>query len=371
MNKKQSELERTVHELAGIKYALDQSSIVAITDINGVILYVNDKFTEISQYPREELIGKTHRVINSGYHSKAFISNLWNTILSGKVWQGEVRNRKKDGSYYWVDTTITPLFDEQGILRRFIAIRNDITGRKIIEQKRDEFIGAASHELKTPITSQKIFIQLLMQHLQNQKDGKAVHYLNRIADQNEKLTRLINDLLDLSKIHAGQLNYTMKDFYINELIDEIVDSFQDSTPHQIVTRYQNKLQVYADQDRIAQVLINLVANAIKYSPSDTKIIISLKTDKNKVVVSVQDHGPGIDQNHHQKIFERFYRINDGVNETFPGLGLGLYIAAQIIKTHKGKIWVDSRKDKGSRFSFTLPITHNSFDNQPMVSDYSQ
>src|SRR5216110_1052478 len=166
----EADLQRSLKDLADIKFALDESSIVAITDQTGIIKYVNDKFCEISKYSREELLGQDHRIINSGYHPKEFIRNLWTTIATGQVWRGELRNRAKDGSIYWVDTTIVPLLNADGKPYQYLAIRSDITPRKAAEQQLADQAALAqlgqlatvvAHEVRNPLAGVKGSLQVL------------------------------------------------------------------------------------------------------------------------------------------------------------------------------------------------------------------
>lgn len=347
---------RQLVELQNMKYALDQSAIVAITDRSGKILYVNDKFVEISQYSREELVGKTHRMVNSGYHSREYMENIWKTILSGKVWRGEIRNRAKDGSYYWVDTTITPLLDEFGTPVQFIAIRTDITKRKELERQKDDFIGIASHELKTPLTSLKGYVQLLRRRIDGLKDPSAALFISKVENQVDKLNGLVQDLLDVTRIDAGKLSYQKTAFDINALAGEVVDTMQYTTEkHRISLKGESAHQVWGDRDRIGQVLVNFLSNAIKYSPQADSIEVSVSSSDGQAQVCVKDYGVGIAPRDRVKVFDRFYRVSGPKEKTFPGLGLGLYICAEIIKRHRGRIWFDSEIGKGSSFCFSLPV----------------
>lgn len=344
-------------ELETIIYALDQSAIVAITDKSGMILYVNDKFTQISQYSREELVGKTHRLINSGYHPKEYMKHLWQTILAGKVWRGELKNRAKDGSYYWVDTTITPIVDEQGKPKLFIAIRTDITERKLLEQQKDEFIGIASHELKTPVTSLKAYLQLAAQTLAGERHPMAL-LVNKAERQTNKLIGLITDLLDITKIDSGQINFHKQPLNVNEVIREAVDAVQvTALHHRIETNLSPPAMVLADKNRLSQVVQNLLTNAIKYSPESDKVMVESNISDGHAVVKVQDFGLGINPSEQSNIFQKFYRTNSHSTQSISGNGLGLYISSQIIAHHHGNMWVDSQPGKGSSFFISLPLTH--------------
>lgn len=342
-------------ELKYIKYALDQSAIVAITDKSGMIEYVNDKFVEISKYSREELIGKTHRVINSKFHPKEFFKDVWDTILDGNVWRGEIRNRAKDGSYYWVDTTITPVLDESGIPKKFIAIRSDITKRKELEQQKDDFIGIVSHEFKTPLTSLKGYVQFLEKRFLKQKEQVSAEYLSKMDNQITKLVSLIEDLLDVTRNELGELHYNLEVFDLNELVRDTIESLSLSESNHTLVR-QGKIdnQLFGDRDRIGQVLTNFISNATKYSPEADRVIIEVAQKEKQAHVTVTDFGMGIASEEHEKIFQRFYRAK-GSGIGYPGLGLGLYISAEIIRRHNGEIWVDSSEGKGSTFGFSLPV----------------
>jgi signal transduction histidine kinase len=223
--------------------------------------------------------------------------------------------------------------------------------------KKDEFISIVSHELKTPITSLKVYTQLLHGESIASGDAKKESMYYRMDAQVNKLTNLINDLLDISKIQDGQLIYRMHDFNLNELISEIVDDIQRTIKsHRIIIKQGDSVRVNGDRERIGQVLNNLITNSIKYSPKADKVFINLVIDKNKAICSVQDFGIGIVKDQIDKIFDRFYRVTGENLHTYPGWGLGLYISKEIIERHYEKIWVDSEKGKGTIFYFTLSLT---------------
>jgi signal transduction histidine kinase len=215
----------------------------------------------------------------------------------------------------------------------------------------------ASHELKTPVTSLKGFIHILQRRLTTQGDELALHYLARMDAQLVRLTKLVNDLLNISKMQIGQLDYREEPFDLNELIQETVENVQGTTQtHSLLLEMQPQVRVLGDRERIGQVLVNLLNNAIKYSPRASKIIVRLSTHQEHACVSVQDFGFGIAETEQQKIFERFYQAADPMGKTYPGLGIGLYISKTIITQHHGRIWVESRKGEGATFYFTIPLT---------------
>jgi signal transduction histidine kinase len=221
---------------------------------------------------------------------------------------------------------------------------------------RDDFISVASHELKTPVTSVKMFTQVLKKHSEQIGDLKAVSHLSKMDKQINKLTELIYDLLNISKIQAGRMEFRKQLFDFDAQIKEIVEVLQQSSEkHKLVIQGETKKKIYGDEERIGQVINNLISNAVKYSPKANKVIIQLSSNKDCVTLSVTDFGIGMAKQHLDKIFERFYRVYDTTDKTFPGLGIGLYISSEIIKRHGGKFWVESNPGEGSTFSFSVPI----------------
>lgn len=224
------------------------------------------------------------------------------------------------------------------------------------EKLKDEFLSIASHELKTPVTSLKAYTQILHKRFLAQGDVETANNLGKMDGQLNKLNGLISDLLDVSKIEAGRLKFNERLLDIDDLVTEITEEMQrTTTKHSIVIEGTTKQSVVGDRERIGQVLINLLSNAIKYSPDSEKIIIKRELVKNNILISVQDFGVGIPKESQSKIFGRFYRVGGPKREIFSGFGLGLYISAEIVKRHGGKIWVESSDGFGSMFCFTLPL----------------
>ena len=250
-----------------------------------------------------------------------------------------------------------PVFGEGGEVAMVVTIIHDITERMRLERRKDEFISMASHELKTPVTSLKGFTNVLQRRLTKQGDVQAMHYLARMDAQLDKLTGLINELLDISRMQSGKLLMRTELVDLDSLILETVETVQATTStHQLSIEGGTGVQVLGDRERLGQVFINLLTNAIKYSPEETQVIVRLFLDDERYVrVGVQDFGIGIDPAHHEKIFERFYQVTDPEEKTYPGLGIGLYISSEILARHEGRMWVESRKGQGSTFFVALPL----------------
>ncbi|MDN3579273.1 PAS domain S-box protein [Mucilaginibacter flavus] len=272
------------------------------------------------------------------------------------VYNAEYQVTWPDESIHWINASGKARYNEHNKATIMVGVTIDITEQKLLQQQKDEFIGIASHELKTPVTSIKAYTQVLERILAKKGDTQEAGMIRKMDAQLNRLTSLIADLLDVTKINSGRLQFNYTTFDFNALIAEVAEDLQRTTQkHTLIQNMQQTGQVYADRERISQVLVNLISNAIKYSPHSADIIIDTKLNNNEVLVSVQDFGIGISKAKQQKVFEQFYRVSGAKQHTFPGLGLGLYISSEIIKREGGRIWVDSEEGKGSIFYFALPV----------------
>lgn len=263
---------------------------------------------------------------------------------------------KKTEKSYWLLLKSTALYNKSEHLHIVITTIQDMTQMKELDQQKDSFISMASHELKTPLTSMKLMSDVLFKKLKKQRDDSSILYLGKVQDQIMKLQKLIIDLLDVSRIQKGKLKFEKEYFCLNELLEAIVEEFQlYDSKNQITLKMNEPLYINGDKIRLYQVISNLITNAMKYSPEEKKIVVSLMRKDEHVVVSVKDNGIGIAREYHKKIFDRFYQVVEQKESTYAGLGMGLYISVEVIKHHGGNLWVDSQKGKGSTFSFTLPL----------------
>jgi two-component system sensor histidine kinase VicK len=276
-------------------------------------------------------------------------------LISGEYLY-EVKVVWPDKSQHWIKIQGTIIYDEHNNHETMLGTILDITESKRDEIRKNDFIAMASHELKTPLTSLKAYIQLLAKKLDNNNDEFVANALTKAGNQVNKMANLIYGFLDLSRLESGKLQIKMQDFDINKLLAEnIAEAQLINNNHLIIFNAAGEVMVHADRERIGQVINNFLSNAIKYSPKDSTVTITTKTCDDEIEVSVSDTGMGIKPKDQEKLFQRFYRVDSDEINNITGFGIGLYLASEIIQRHKGKIWVNSEENKGSTFSFSLPI----------------
>lgn len=286
------------------------------------------------------------------------INKAWmDSLKTGEIFQADVRLKSKEGNYRWFTVRGVPVLNKKYNIVKWVGAYTDIHEQKVREEKKDEFISVASHEMKTPLTTAKAYLQMLELSLDDNNEEVTL-FVKKANQSINSLTQLISELLDVSKIQLGKLNYKMSTFDFNELIDDTVESIKLTSPKfTIIKTGQVYNQVSADKERIQQVLINLLNNAIKYSPSESQVFITVEQEEDTIKVAVEDKGIGISKQSLPKIFDKYYRVEDHADH-IQGLGIGLYISFEIIQRHHGRLWAESELGRGSTFYFTIPIHNN-------------
>lgn len=328
--------------------------ITSASSSDGTNIFFNKFFFEYSGLGVEEA---TKNGWNSIVHPEELENVLreWESCKrEGKEYCMEIRLRRNvDRMYRWHIAHITPMKDHNGMVTQWIASATDIHEQKIKEQQKDDFMSIASHEMKTPLTTIKAYLQLLEMTIES-KDAEALLYTRKAIASVERLKDLISELLDVSKIQHGQLNFNFSNFDFNEMVSTAVEEIEYNSPHHKIYKTGSIEQpVYGDRERLRQVIVNLLSNAVKYSPDANEVYISVNQQPGEIIVAVKDSGIGIAAVNLSRIFERYFRI-DGQELHFQGLGIGLYISMKIIERHRGKIRVESEPGKGSTFYVYLP-----------------
>jgi PAS domain S-box-containing protein len=347
-------LDRSAKNLADTKLAIDQAAIVATTDVTGRITYVNDKFCEISKYSRDELLGQDHRIVNSAYHSKEFIRELWQTIANGQIWRGELRNRAKDGSFYWVDTTIVPFTNERGKPYQYMAIRSDITERKRSElllrertalARLGEMAAVVAHEVKNPLAGIRGSLQVIGGRMPPDSRDRVV--LGDIIDRLDSLNNIVDDLLVFARPREPKIAPVVLD----DLLKSTAALLKKDPAH-ATTRVEiadTRVVVLADPEQLQLVLVNLLLNAAQ-SMHDTGLIrVAVSTDDGAHRIAIADQGPGIPADVRERVFEPFFTTKHR------GTGLGLPTAKRVIERHGGTIAIECPPTGGTVVTVSLPV----------------
>jgi PAS domain S-box-containing protein len=341
-------------QLADFKRALDAAAIVAITDVSGKITYANDKFCEISGYARDELLGQDHRIINSGYHSKEFIRDLWHTVANGQVWHGEFRNRAKDGHFYWVDTTIVPFLTERGKPYQYIAIRADITARKAAEERLmqqaalarvGQMAAVVAHEVRNPLAGIKGAVQILMSR--RQAGHEELPVMRDIIARIDALSDLINDLMMFARPKPPRLAQIALRGVVSEAI---VAVGRDPASQGVdIDLDGNNISIVADEELTRAAVLNLLLNASQAMAGRGRIHVALGQRNDCAVIGIQDNGPGIPPDIRERVLEPFFTTKSR------GGGLGLPIAKRTAELHGGSLSLECPPSGGTLVTLTLPL----------------
>jgi len=370
-------LNESLKEIADYKYALNRSSIVAITNADGIISYVNDNFCRISQYSADEVIGQDHRLVNSGYHSAAFMRDLWDTIIAGNVWKGEIRNKRKDGTFYWVDTTIVPFVNDEGKPYQYLSIRADITERKNAEQELnilneqleervknrtqllelvnkelESFSYSVSHDLRSPLRAVSGYSKIILEDYSDKLDSEGNRLLNNIIDNAKMMGQLIDDLLTFSRL--GRKELTMGDIDMQDLVQGCLLEVLGNTAGKYAVEVETLLNCTGDANMLKQVWMNYIGNAVKYSANNpaAKILIGSRLENDTIIYYIKDNGVGFDMHYAHKLFGVFQRLHRA--DEFEGTGVGLALVKRIVSKHNGAVWAESQLGNGATFYFSLP-----------------
>ena len=342
-----------VQQLEDLKRALDHAAIVATTDVTGRITYVNDKFIDISGYSREELIGQDHRIINSAFHSKEFIRDLWRTIANGRVWHGEIRNRAKDGHYYWVDTTIVPFLDAHDKPYQYIAIRADITARRAAEERLaqqaalarlGQMAAVVAHEVKNPLAGIKGAMQVLTSRRASGDSETVV--MRDVVVRIDALNELIQDMMMFARPKPPRLAQVNMRHLLNEAVTMLRrDPIGSSLDVQVEG---GDGSIIADPDLLRATVLNLLLNAAQAMDGRGRIRVTGERRDGTWAIEVRDSGPGIPAAIQQEVLEPFFTTKSR------GGGLGLPIAKRVAELHGGSLSLTCPESGGTSVTVTLP-----------------
>jgi len=366
--------ETALEDLRLQKEVLDQHAIVAMTDRAGRIIYVNDKFCEISGYSRHALLGQTHRLLKSGYHPPAFFDDLWETISSGRIWQGEIRNRAKDGSHYWLNTTIAPMFNRKGRVRGYIAVRTDITARKEAELElhsakekaefanhaKSQFLAHMSHELRTPLNAVIGFTETMLKGVFGDiQPARYKDYLGDVETSARLLLEMINDVLDVSKIEAGEMTLDPEPIELLPVLRRTLRMVEQRAASKGVglsldTR-DEPLLVHADLRHVRQILQNLLSNAVKFTGAGGVVTLrAWRHDETNVAVAVADTGVGLSEEELRAVMKPFAQARRTRQQSHEGTGLGLPLSYRLATLNGGDLWLDSTLGAGTTATVLFP-----------------
>src|ERR1035437_7239391 len=352
-------------EIEIYKRAMDEVAHFLITDGDGTITYVNDKYCTLSKYSPEELIGQNNRIFKTDYHPQEFFENMYKELNKGNTFKAKFKNKAKDGSYFWMDATIIPFLNENKIPYQFLAIRFDITDKINEVALKEEFLADISHEIRTPLHGLLSMVDILLETSLN-KDQTA--YINHIKEASDHLGNLVNDLLDIFKMDSGKLQFEIIPIAIRQLVISMVEIFnfnEKKSRIKFFHRCDDSIQGYymGDPTRLRQILYNLLGNASKFTEKGNIAIqvqlIGEEDEYQYVEFQIIDTGIGIPLDKQEAIFDKFIQSEVKDTRLYGGTGLGMNIVKNLIQLLDGNYSLNSIIGKGTTFMFTLPFKKQS------------
>lgn len=355
--------EQNIHLLEQYRKTLDETAIVSKTDKHGIITFVNDKFCKISGYSEDELIGKPHNIVRHPDTPKSLFKNLWTTILSKKTFKGIIKNRKKDGSYYYVNSTIIPIMNKNGDIIEFIAVRYDVT--ELIDKRQEAiaanrakevFLSRISHDLRTPLNAIIGFSQIL----ENKDDipEYAKSFLNKIKTSGKHLLALINEMIDFSKISSGNIKYSPDYFQVNGFLNALKEKTYPIAQEKNIELIIHNIEedtILGDHNLLKVAMTSLLINAIKLSPSDHNIYLSFAKENGMGIFKIDYFGNKIDEDKAKALSKSVDDIYYNNTQNPMALNLELSIAKKVIELHNGKLDISNKDAKNNSFIVSIPL----------------
>ncbi len=366
--------------------ALDRSTMVTITDADGILLYVNELFCKTTKYSKDELIGKKpNEMLNSNFHDKAFYDDIWNTLKKGDAWKGDVKNKAKDGSFFWTLTTIMPFLDENAKPYKFIAIRRDITSKVEADQKlkvtlaenvmqkdeiqdqyvklqdvqkeKEEFVAMITHDLKQPLVPIQGNAEMLANPKMGELNEMQLECVNAIQAQASLQLSMIENLISAQKLGSGSMKYDIDEISTKGILGDCIKIHSPIMTDKHIEYFDSStidVRIMADKRRLLESFTNIIQNAHDFVSEKGRIEIGVTEGDNEVTFFVKDNGEGIPKEKQDIIFQKYGQVESTAQRKFGGTGLGLAVSQELVEGMKGKIWFESDVGKGTTFFFTVP-----------------